>query len=68
MMKMKKLLAFVLCLLLAAAAFPTAFAEGAEEAEKAEEANLQMTGTIIEIEKFGHAVLDIRIEDFENAG
>ena len=36
--------------------------------EAAEAPVPEVTGTIIEIEKYGHAVLDITIEDFEAAG
>ena len=59
MKKIKTSLSLVFCLLLLANALTTAFAE---------ETDLEVSGTIIEIEKYGHAVLDISIEDFEDAG
>ena len=59
MRKWKGFLSLVLCLFLTVTAFSPAFAE---------EAELSVTGTIIGIETYGHAVLDISIEDFENAG
>lgn len=62
MKKLKNPLALLLCLLLLAGAVPMAFAEAAEEPVP------EVTGTIIEIEKFGNAVLDITIEAFEAAG
>ncbi len=62
MKKMKNGLGLVLCLLLLANVFPPAFAEEAEEPD------YEVTGTIIEIEKYGHAVLDVSIEDFEKEG
>ena len=62
MNKLKKALALALCLLLPAGAVPAASAEAAEEPVP------EVTGTIIEIEKYGNAVLDISIEDFEAEG
>ena len=62
MNKLKKALALALCLLLPAGAVPAASAEAAEESVP------EVTGTIIEIEKYGNAVLDISIEDFEAEG
>ena len=62
MNKLKKALALALCLLLPAGAVPMAFAEAAEAPVP------EVTGTIIEIEKYGNAVLDISIEDFEAEG
>ena len=62
MKQLKKGLALVLCLLLLAGAVPMAFAEAAEAPV------LQITGTIIEINEYGNAVLDISIEDFEAEG
>ena len=54
---MKKVFALLLCLTMlgSAAAF-------------AEEAQPSVTGAVTEIEKYGHALLDITIEDFEAAG
>lgn len=54
---MKKLLALLLTLILACGALP-AIAEDVPSA----------TGAVIEIEKYGHALLDITIEDFTAAG
>ncbi|MBQ4618514.1 MAG: tyrosine-protein phosphatase [Clostridia bacterium] len=53
---MKKLLTLVLALALMMSAF--AFAE----------ANVSVTGKVTEIEKYGHALLDVTIEDFTNLG
>lgn len=62
MRKLKKGLGLVLCLLLLAGVVPMAFAEEAEEPVP------EVTGTIIEIEKYGNAVMDVSIEDFEAKG
>ena len=53
---MKKLLTLVLALALMMSAF--AFAE----------ANVSVTGKVTEIEKYGHALLDVTIEDFTSLG
>jgi protein tyrosine/serine phosphatase len=54
---MKKLLSFLLCLSLLLAAVPV-LAETAPT----------VTGKVIEIEKYGHALLDVTIDDFTAAG
>ena len=54
---MKRWTALLLCLLMALALVLTASAEGPT-----------VTGTVTEVEKYGHALLDITIEDFEKAG
>lgn len=59
MKKTKGFLSLLLCLILLAAVFPAAFAAGSD---------LSVTGTIVEFEEYGHAVLSISIEDFEKAG
>ena len=53
---MKKLISLILACLLAFAALPV----WAEE--------VSVSGKVTEIEKYGHALLDIAIEDFNNAG
>lgn len=59
-MKHKNLyLSLVLCLILLSISVPMAVAG---------ESDLSITGTITEIEKYGHAVLDIEVEEFEKAG
>ena len=59
MKKINGFLSLVLGLLLLVSSVPAA---------SAEEQDLSVTGTIIEIEKYGHVVLDITAEDFETAG
>ena len=58
---MKKLLALLLCCALLCAAVPVL-------AEPAEETAVQVTGKVADIEKYGHALLDVTIEDFNAAG
>ncbi len=53
---MRKIIALLLC----------CFMLGVIAAAAAE--TISMTGKVTEIEKYGHAVLDITIEDFDNAG
>ena len=53
---MKKLLTLVVALALMVSAFTFA------------EANVSVTGKVTEVEKYGHALLDVTIEDFTNAG
>ena len=57
--KVKKSLAFLLCMIMAAVGLPSAFAE---------EQDLTASGTIIEIETYGNAVVDITIDEFEEMG
>ena len=59
MRKRKMGRALMLCMLMAAAGLPSAFAE---------EQDLTASGTIVEIETYGNAVLDITIEKFEEMG
>ncbi len=54
---MKKILSLLLCLLFVCL-LTAAFAEE----------TLSVTGKVTEIEKYGHALLDITIDDFNNAG
>ena len=54
--RMKKLLALMLCCVLALCALPV-FAE-----------EISVTGEVIDVEKYGHALLDITIEDFTSLG
>jgi len=56
--KMKKGIALALCMLLMIACLGCA----------AEDETVSVTGHVTEIEKYGHALLDITIEDFTNAG
>ena len=59
MKKMNHILSLLLCLLLAAFSSPLSFAE---------EPDLTITGTIVDFEEYGHAILDISIIEFEEAG
>ena len=59
MKRTKRYLSLISCLPLLSTVMQMAFAG---------EPVPSVTGTIIQVEKCGHAVLDIRIEEFENAG
>ena len=62
-MKIRKaFLSLALCLLLVMPGIPAAFAEAAEEPD------FCVTGTVVEIEKYGHLRLSVSIEEFEHAG
>ena len=56
---MKKLLSLLLCCMMLAGTLAVAFAE---------EAAITVTGKVTEIEKYGHALLDVSIADFAAAG
>ena len=59
MKKARTILAWILCIVMLSAALPL-FGSAEEYPD--------FTGKIIEVEKYGHVVLDILIEDFNNSG